>query len=417
MNLLRTAETQKNEGLLLSTGVADFRRGDGSLIVFESGSGSRVTDTRGLSYIDFVLGFGPVVLGHGCRTFSKYLNAFRDCAIHLPGYSTHHFKYLELLEKRIGSDWAFAIYKQSSDSVVAAIRLSNALTGRRGVIRAGFLGWHDIAIVNSPSWHEPPSSPLRDRRKLHPAFFPPCSDGVYDWITLELGDLLSALEEKPNAYSTFILDLFQAAYTSRETINEAIDALRTYGVKIVYDETKTCGRQSRQCTYTGLGLPKPDMLILGKAIANGAPLSILAAPPDSAPMFREIRAGGTHSKELTAIYAGLATLESMEELDGYAALRANASRCSTAMNAGVAGTPIEPLLHFEPFADGLIVPTLTGDLLESPPLRERLQRRLADEGILVRLGHPVFVSVAHREVSTSEIEKSFSAASARFRAN
>ena len=403
-------------GKLLSTGVADFRGLDGKSLIFHRGEGSEVIDSHHRSYLDFVLGFGPVVLGHAHPRFIEKMGSFSNEAIHFPGYSYRHYEYAERFLACLPATWSLALYKQSSDSVLAAIRLANAVAGRRGVIRCGFLGWHDIQLADSPSWHEAPASPFRTRRKAHRAFFPlASSDKMYDWLSLDVEILAIELERCPGAYSAFVIDLFQLAYCSPVEVTKAVALVRRHGALVVYDETKTGGRHGEQCAYLRLGLPQPDMIVLGKAIGNGAPLSVLAMRPDLATAFAEIRAGGTHSKELTAIFAGLATLDVMSETGGYEALGKAATRCVDALNMGLAHGGLTQLLTMRTFSDTLLVPELAGALLETPRLRERLQRHFAEHGLLIRLGHPAFVSVAHLGVSVDEIAHRASAAACGFR--
>lgn len=400
---------------LLSTGVTDFRLPGGEAIVFDSGVGPYVWDTMGRRYIDYVLGFGPVVLGHCHPRFVELMAGFGQLPLHYPGYGRVHHDYAAALGAKLGLTGGVALYKQSSDSVTAGIRLANAITGRRGIIRAGFMGWHDIQLAGSPSWHEPLESPFRRRTKTHRAFYPlHPDDRLYDWTSLDLADLASELQSRPAAHSAFVIDIVQLAYAPADQVKKAVSILREHGVQVIYDETKTGGRQDCQCAYKALGLPEPDMIVLGKAIGNGAPLSVLAVTANKADLFAEIRAGGTHSKETSAVYAGLVTLRCMAELGGYEFLVRNAQDTSAAFNAGFAQGGIGQLVATEVFADGLIMPRLSGDLLSTPRLREALQRQLAHEGILLRLGHPVFVSVSHAEVVSVEVSRSIAKASASF---
>jgi glutamate-1-semialdehyde 2,1-aminomutase len=384
--------------------VATFWRSDGERIVFARGRGHRVWDDRGREYIDLVNGYGPVVIGHSDPEFLASVGDLLADGLHFPSYSYWHRHYVEEV---YGEEWragAAAFFKSSSEAVTAALRLAARQTGRLGVVRCGYTGWHDVQLAGSVAWHEPLSSPLRHTRR-EAEWFRGVSrnEAVFNWVDLEAGSLQKLLAEHGDVIGSVVVDAYQDCLTSTGVLAQVVDLCRDAGIASIVDETKTAGRVSPKglCFERG---HRPDYLVTGKAIANGAPLSVLLVSAYDRPTFEAARVGGTHSKELFGVAAGLATHRIMRVRDGFVKLGNAGVDVCRALNEAAEQTGTSSALVAVPRFGGsmfdlIFDPRLQGDR----QLRSTLQVAFADAGILLLVGHPSFVALAHDGIPLDEL--------------
>jgi len=399
---------------LVSSNVATFHRSDGEEIVFENGAAGCVTDTAGRTYVDFVLGFGPVVIGHGSPAFVDKLTSHISKAVHLPGYARSHLSFVR--DYLSGRDVAHcALFKHSSDSVTAAIRLAAVQTKRMGVIRCGYIGWHDVQIARSPRWHEPLASPLRAEIRYTGQFRGVSGrERVFDWLDLELSSMQEELVAHPNAYSCIVIDAFQYHLAEEGQIEKAVALCRQHGLLVILDETKTSGRVGPMGAFAEHEI-RGDFVVLGKAIANGAPLSMLvsSAAVDSA--FVDARIGGTFCKELLSVYAAQVTLDLMRRGDGYASLRRIGRRVVDAFNTAIAAADCTELATARAvFGGSLFELELGPGLIGDEAGRRALRNFCADEGVLLLVGHPSFVCLDHQQLDLDALSDSLTRAFRRW---
>jgi glutamate-1-semialdehyde 2,1-aminomutase len=213
------------------------------------------------------------------------------------------------------------------------------------------------------------------------------------------------LEEHSQVLGAAVIDVYQQDLVSWDVLATFITMCQSFGLQVILDETKSSGRLASLGMTEHRGL-KPDMVILGKAIANGAPLSILLIASHDSALFRLARVGGTHSKETFGVAAAIATADIMLASDGYAELagcgrQVVSALTAAAANADAAGyVSFAGRLGFSAF-DVLVTPGVA-HLQEA---RRRLGQCFVDEGILLLVGHPSFLTLAHRSVATARISE------------
>ena len=386
------------------SGVCRFRRTDGSEIRFSHATGPFVFDTRSHRFVDFVLGFGPVIIGHAKPEFNERLAHYLQYGIHLPGYTKWHGLFLErLLGSQLGH-LASCFFKTGSESVSAAIRLGTMISGKKGVLRCGYIGWHDVLIGNSIRWHEAPGCALRNEiRMLEGLRGISASEPVYNWGTLELDELSSIIRDANQHVGTFVFDAYQLAFSTIDTLRAAISMCREERMSIVIDETKTAGRVSSLSIAIDNELDF-DFLVMGKALANGAPLSLLVGDQRLIELAEAARIGGTFSKELIAVYCGLATLDILRSTDGLDQIQRAGNRFVDVFNMVAKEIGITRSVKASSVFGGAIFDIRFGpDVARQKGIRELLPKSLAENGILLLEGHPSFVSLDHWTLDWSDL--------------
>ncbi|RGA01209.1 aminotransferase class III-fold pyridoxal phosphate-dependent enzyme [Microbispora triticiradicis] len=381
----------------------------GQQLLFSQGKRGEVSDANGVTYTDFVMGYGPVILGHSDDQFSEILSRYLVNGVMMPGYTTFHQEYLERLLGDRPKDRG-AYFKTASEAVTAAFRLAAMRTGRLGVVRSGYIGWHDAQIANSLKWHEPLHSPLREKLRYTDAMRGIGeTEPAANWVDLRLESLAELLDRHKGLLGCFVFDAYLASFTTPEVLRQAVAMCREAGLLTVFDETKTGGRIS-PLGYDHDNRLGSDLIVIGKALANGAPLSLLVGDAELLAQAERARLSGTFSKEMIAVYAALATRDILEKPvgdspDGWAEIGRIGTQVASVFTAAAQDAGVGSLVGARPVLGGGMFELVYHDdtLLGDKERREALLAALTGAGILLLEGHPSFVSLAHRDTDWADL--------------
>lgn len=119
---------------------------------FRAGRGARLWDIDGNEYVDYALGFGPMLLGHSPDPVVKAVSRQLEAGI---GFGASHELEAELAEavcRTVPSAELCAFTSTGSEAVQAAIRVARAATGRNRVVKflGHYHGWLDSVHVGVP---------------------------------------------------------------------------------------------------------------------------------------------------------------------------------------------------------------------------------------------------------------------------
>jgi glutamate-1-semialdehyde 2,1-aminomutase len=248
-------------------------------LFFRGGSGPRLTDLDGNSYLDYVLGWGPVILGHGHPRLTEAV------ARQLPlgaTYGAGHLLEAEVAEKVLGRIpgmqrvlWS----NTGSEATQVALRLARGVTGRRRFIKFGghYHGWSDAMLV---AYRPGPDGQLGlGSQGQNPSAIDDVS--LVDWGDL---DAVAELLKAPRAdYAAVFCEpvlcnsgVIEPPPGFLEGLRELCDAT---GTLLVFDEVITGFRIDSGGAVTRYGVT-PDLVTLAKAIAGGYPLAAIAGRSD-----------------------------------------------------------------------------------------------------------------------------------------
>jgi glutamate-1-semialdehyde 2,1-aminomutase len=333
--------------------------------------GCRVWDVEGREYLDLIMALGAVALGYAEPVVTEAaITAVRDGVVGpLP----------PALEEEVASElrrlipWAEKVrfLKTGAEAMAAAVRLARAVTGREGVLGCGYHGWLD--------WCHPgaPGVPL-GTRSLY-AELPFNDPERTRELIRRAGDTLAAVVFEPVILAA--PDPAWLAVLREETAR--------VGALLVADEIKTVGRVAvgGGCERWGV---RPDLVVMGKAIANGFPLAAVGGRADVMAGVSRTWISSTLATEWVSLAAARATLEVITArrvpehlgrvgtrlLSGFQALAERHPR----LVRGVAGVPEMCCLQFHEEAAGAA-----------------LAVEAARRGLLFKRGAYNFVSLAHDE--------------------
>ncbi|CUW23775.1 2'-deamino-2'-hydroxyneamine transaminase [Serratia grimesii] len=378
---------------------------NGQPIQFRKGQGYRIEDSNGNQYLDFVLGIGPVILGHSHPEFNKRLTDALSLGLSFPGFGEVHSQVSDIFEEIYSGYKVVSLFKTSSEAVTASFRCAMMQTERKKILRCGFLGWHDAQLYMSPSWHEILGSDKRnDLRYLNGMRGVSGEEAVFNWVNGDLSELESLLQEHGNEIAIFALDVYQLAFFSEEKIKAAVAMCKTYGVKLLLDETKTAGRTNPGGYLANNTSFDPDYVVLGKAIGNGLPLAILMGKPDILSVYREARIGGTHTKEILSPHAAIAVAEIMGNCDGYNVVSQAGKAIVMTLNLAFKEAGADKYVNAKSLFDNALFDLVCSqEIVNNYTLRSRLKAELLKNGLLIMEGHNSFVSLAHSDLNHDEL--------------
>ncbi len=233
-------------------------------IYVSKAEGSRKWDVDGNEYVDFAMGHGALLLGHGRE---EVINAVRDAiskGTHYGGSSDIEIRWGEIVKDLIPSAERVRFTSSGTEATLLSLRLARAYTGRTRIIKfqGHFHGWHDyLAVGERPPWD------------LKPAGIP---DGVLDTVTVLPYDL-SILE---NVLATdrdiagVIIEPTGGSWAKVPVPDGFLEKLREltrrHNVVLIFDEVVTGFRWSPGGAQ-GLYKIIPDVTTLAKILAGGFP--------------------------------------------------------------------------------------------------------------------------------------------------
>ncbi|HTF59170.1 MAG TPA: aminotransferase class III-fold pyridoxal phosphate-dependent enzyme [Actinomycetes bacterium] len=239
----------------------------------ERGAGAELFDVDGRRYLDFVLGGGPLVLGHADPRLLAVLQ--RAAALGGHHYALHR-RTVELAERIAGyvpSAEMVRFTGSGSEATFHALRLARAATGRAGIVKfdGAYHGHHDLGVW---SFEQSPTDP--------PVPFPESAgvqEGVVgDVVVLPFNDpgaVTELLEAEPERFAAVICEPFQRALAPLPGFLDAVRrACDRSGTVLIFDEVVTGFRFAPGGAQERYGV-LPDLTTLGKALAGGLPLAAL----------------------------------------------------------------------------------------------------------------------------------------------
>ncbi len=265
-------------------------------LFLQSGKGCRVTDLDGNTYIDYVMGLLPVVLGYCDPDVDNAIRAQLDEGI---TFSLAHPKEAALAERLvelIPCAEMVRFGKNGSDVTTGAIRLARAHTGRSKVAICGYHGWHDWYIGTTTRSLGVPNA-VRDLS----ANFP-----YNDAAALE-----RLLKAEPESFAAVILEAGGTQVPAPGFLQRLRELTTHYGVVLVFDEVITGFRLHLAGAQAHYGVT-PDLACFGKAMGNGMPISALVGRAEIMRKIEDIFFSTTFGGEVLSIAAALATIDKLQ---------------------------------------------------------------------------------------------------------
>src|SRR5690606_25236231 len=282
-------------------------------VVIERGEGSRIYDIDGQSYIDFVLSWGPLIVGHA---HPEVVDAIRRTAENGTSFGAPtelETALAELVCERIPSVEMVRMGNSGTEATMSALRLARGYTGRSKILKfeGCYHGHADSLLIKAGSGVATlglPDSPGVPPATAGNTITAPYND--LDAVRLAFeryGEDIAAVIVEPVAGNMGVVP-------PRPGFLEGLRELtRRYGSLLVFDEVMT-GFRVHYHSAQGLYGVEPDLTCLGKVIGGGLPVGAYGGRRDimemvapSGPVYQ----AGTLSGNPLAMAAGYTTLKLM----------------------------------------------------------------------------------------------------------
>ncbi len=275
---------------------------DGEYPIFlESGKGCRLTDVDGNEFIDFLCGYGPIILGYRETEVDEAVyQQVRDKGFCFTLTQKYQNLLAEKLTRLVPCSEMSIFLKTGSDATTASIRIARAYTRKLKVMRCGYHGWHDWCV---------------EMKGGIPSKF---YEDVYEFQYNRLDQLEALMAEHGGQTAAIIMTPFghpnhQKMQIPAPGFLEGVRQLADqYKAILVYDEIRTGFRLSMGGAQKRYGVT-PDLTVLGKALANGYPLSVVTGK-------KEIMMAAAHKLFISSTFfpnsdAFVAALKTIEILE------------------------------------------------------------------------------------------------------
>ncbi|HOV91411.1 MAG TPA: aminotransferase class III-fold pyridoxal phosphate-dependent enzyme [Syntrophorhabdaceae bacterium] len=265
--LYEEAKTLVPGGVLGARKPTDFIMGEYPIFL-EYGKGCRLIDVDGNEYIDFLCGYGPIILGYREEEVDdaviKQIKEKGFCFSLTQPYQNELAKKLNSL---IPSAELSIFLKTGSDATTASIRIARAYTNKIKIMRCGYHGWHDWCVEMKGGI---PQKYYEDVFEFH----------YNDLDSLEKLMTIHGNETAAIIMTPFGHHLHQKMQTPKPGFLEGVRALADkYGAVLIFDEVRTCFRLRMGGAQELYGV-KPDLTVLGKGMANGYAISVVTGKHD-----------------------------------------------------------------------------------------------------------------------------------------
>lgn len=370
-------------------------------IVIEEGRGGRCWDETGRDYLDFICGYGPIVLGHADPGVTQAVAARLARGTLFPARSSDLDKLLQHINDLYPAIEHATLLKTGSEAIAAAIRLARAETGRSKILRIGFHGWHDQVVVPYLKWHQYDERSLSGI-EIQGVPLTSFRDHMVVWNGNDFDELIALISAERSELAAVILDPVQLVSPFPENALRLQGAVQAIGAFFVLDESKTGFRVHLGGVQGAYGL-KPDLTVLSKAIANGLPLALLGGRRDVMQRAADLKIKGTYSNELASVAAAIATISQLRDRDAPRALAATGERLIAGLNSVFQSRGLSKMVSAVPYF-WPCMPYLhfARKPVDDINLRENFYQELVAGGVLMLPEHMNYVCLAHTDADLQE---------------
>ena len=299
--------------------VRAFRAVGGNPLFIEKAKGSRIYDADGNSYIDYVLSWGPMILGHAHPGVSKALKNAVSKGTSYGAPTALEIELAELVLKAYPSMDKVRMVNSGTEATMSAIRAARGFTGRDRIIKfeGCYHGHADGLLVKAGSGAT--------------TFGVPDSPGVpkscaKNTITLPYNDLSAlkkAIEKEWRSIACVIIEPVVGnigCVLPKEGFLESLRKLTAkHGIVLIFDEVMTGFRVAFGGAQAHYGI-KPDMTCLGKVIGGGLPVGAYGGKKEIMSMISPegpVYQAGTLSGNPLAMTAGIETIKELSRPGTY----------------------------------------------------------------------------------------------------
>ncbi len=253
-------------------------------LFIEKGEGAYMYDVDNNKYVDYILGWGPLVLGHShphiVETVGHYLKKGQTFGVQHP----LEIDVARRLTNLIPCADLVCFSNTGTEAVLSALRIARAFTGKRYVVKfhGHYHGWSDTMYLGTnpvqagavSSWKPMIEAPGTAPGALEDTLLAPWNDiESLEKLLDQHGDQVAAVIMEPFACNTGVV------FPAPGYLQNVRELTEKRQILLIFDEVITGFRVGLHSAQGRLGI-MPDMTVMGKAVAGGFPLSLIGGRKD-----------------------------------------------------------------------------------------------------------------------------------------
>jgi len=394
--------------------------------VIRSGRGGRVWDVDGRGYIDFLLGSGPMLVGHAHPEVTAAVQEQVAEGTTFFANNEHAIALAEAIVEALPCAEKVRFVSSGTEADLYAMRLARAHRRRDKILKfeGAYHGMSDYGLMSL--WPERPGN------------FPqaaPDSAGIPrsvrdDMLVCPYNDLATAqalIREYRDELAGVIVEPMQRLITPVAGFLQGLrDITAEYKIPLIFDEVVTGFRLAYGGGQSFYGVT-PDICTLGKVIGGGFPLAAIAGREDIMAHLDRAKAGedgftpqiGTLSGNPVAAVAGLASLAILKRPGAYKRLFSIGNQIRAGLDAALRDAGIEATVAGEaPMFDAVFTAGPVRNYRDTmggrPALSRQFSSKLRERGVF-KSDNKIYVSCAHDETDVGEAIAAFRTAAAELR--
>ncbi len=280
--------------------------------------GAYLWSAKGKRYIDYLLDYGPIVLGHSDRRVNAAAaRAAASCDLNWVGAHPLEVELAEKIVSLVPSAQKVAFVTSGSDALLHAVHIARAHTGRRKLVKfhGSFVGWQD-ALAKGANFDVQPDHVPDHEEPNSGGLSPLAMDEiiVLDWNDAEAVE--AAFASDGAEIAAIICEPYLFSYGCVAPAPGFLELLRQitnrHGALLVFDEVKT-GFRLHLGGYQAIAGVTPDLSAFGKALGNGFTVAALAGQAELMDLLgAAVALDGTHYANPYALAAALETIRQLE---------------------------------------------------------------------------------------------------------
>ena len=377
-------------------------------VILKEGKGGRIYDEAGKEYVDFLLGSGPMFIGHAHPEVTAAVQAQVPLGTTFFGNNRHGIALAEAIVEAVPCAEQVRFVCSGTEADLYAMRAARAFRKRDKILKfeGGYHGMSDYALV-SLAPKNPGNFP---RGTLDSAGIPKSvADEMVVAAFNDIDMVRSLIEEQKDELAGVIVEPFQRLIPPKPGFLQALrEVTAEHGIPLIFDEVVTGFRFAYGGAQEYYGVT-PDLCTLGKIVGGGFALAAIAGRADIMKHFDRLAMTdedfifqvGTLSGNPVAAVAGLATLKVLKRPGTYEGVFANGRKLMETLSELLKKHGIKAQVIGEPPLFDIIftdqpVKDYRDTLKADTAMLKRFNQALRTRGIM-KGESKYYVSVAHTQ--------------------
>lgn len=322
--------------------VRAFRAVGGQPLFIDRGEGAYLYDVDGNRLIDYVLSWGPLILGHA---HPRVVQAIAEAAARGTSYgapSPLELELAQLIQQFMPSLELMRFVNSGTEATMSALRLARAFTGRHKIIKfeGCYHGHADMLLVQAGSGVATlglPDSPGVPPNTVADTLVAPFNDlPAVEQLFAQFPNQIAAVIVEPVAGNMGVVPPQGIFLSGLRSLTQ------THGSLLIFDEVMTGFRVHRNGAQALYGI-QPDLTTLGKVIGGGLPVGAYGGRRDimqmvapAGPMYQ----AGTLAGNPLAMRAGIETLKELQTPGVWETLEQRAAQLVAGLSAAAKSAKI-----------------------------------------------------------------------------